>query len=207
MQAVQGKELSELFTDRFYGECNTEEVARKLLGHYLCRHSAEGLVSGIIVETEAYLSENDDACHASRGIGKRNAVMFGPPGKAYVYLIYGCYFCFNVVTGPEGTGEAVLVRAVEPVEGRFLMQRRRGQPTSRSSLADGPGKLCQAFAIDQSFNGHDLQEKPLYLSENRAVNDDMEIIATPRIGVTLAAEKPLRFIIRGNKYLSRREPT
>ncbi len=185
--------------------CGAEETAKMLLGQYLCRETDHGLISGIIVETEAYLSENDDACHASRGKTKRNAVMFGPAGKAYVYFIYGSYYCFNVVTGPEGKGEAVLIRAVEPVEGLAIMHSHREKAAKTEDLANGPGKLCQAFAIDRSFDGHDLCQKPLYIKTNRLIDKQMQIIETPRIGIKLAKEKLLRFIIKDSKYLSRRD--
>ncbi len=182
----------------------TEDVARALIGLYLCRESEEGLVSGKIVETEAYLSENDPACHASRGRTRRNAAMFDHPGKAYVYLIYGKYYCFNVVTRPEGTGEAVLIRAVEPAAGIDIMKKRRGLDCETTNLANGPGKLCRAFAIDKIFDGHDLQEKPLYLADSSTTDVHMRIIATPRIGISSAQDKLLRFIVNGSKYLSRR---
>ena len=186
----------------FFG-CVTVEAAQKLLGHYLCRETDEGLVSGIIVETEAYLSENDPACHASRGRTKRNSAMFGPAGMAYVYFIYGSYHCFNVVTGPAGKGEAVLIRAVQPVEGLDLMFRRRGNKCAVKNLTSGPGKLCQAFAIDESLNNHDLQRKPLYLEENSMNSENIAIKSTPRIGVSSAKNKYLRFVIVDNHYLSR----
>ena len=182
---------------------DTVEAARKLLGCYLFRETEEGLVSGIIVETEAYLSEGDPACHASRGKTRRNAAMFGPPGTAYAYFIYGNYYCFNVVTGPEGRGEAVLIRAVEPIKGLDLMQKRRGEGCSLKNLASGPGKLCQAFAIDRSLNGHDLRYKPLYLKNNPDLPQVLSIKSTPRIGVSSAKDKHLRFIINENEFLSR----
>ncbi len=184
-------------------DCDTVEVARKLLGFSLCRESEEGLVSGIIVETEAYLSKNDPACHASRGKTRRNRTMFGPPGLAYVYFIYGNYYCFNVVTGQEGQGEAVLIRALEPVEGLLLMQKRRGKKCPVGNLTSGPGKLCQAFAIDQAFDGHDLATKPLYLKNTNFTRGALTVKSTPRIGVSAASDKCLRFIIDGNHYLSR----
>jgi DNA-3-methyladenine glycosylase len=180
-------------------------VARALLGHYLCHETEKGLISGIIVETEAYLAENDPACHASRGITKRNAVMFGPPGKAYIYFIYGKYYCFNVVTGDEGSGEAVLVRAVEPVSGLELMSINRGVDSFASSLANGPGKLCSAFAIDQSYNGHDLASQPLFLARNCNHDRHTRVKSTKRIGLSNSCEKKLRFIICGSQYLSRRD--
>ncbi len=200
-----GKGIIAVLPQNIFLEHGTEEIARMLLGHYLCRETDEGLVSGMIVETEAYLSEKDDACHASRGKTKRNAAMFGPAGRAYIYFIYGSYHCFNVVTGPEGTGEAVLIRAVEPLKGLQIMQERRKRAFRFENLVNGPGKLCQAFAIDRSLDGHNLSEKPLYLLENRAICDQIEVIATPRIGISKAEDKLLRFIIRGSKYLSRRE--
>ena len=184
---------------------NTMEVAQRLLGRYLYSLTPEGPVSGIIVETEAYLSENDPACHASYGKTKRNAPMFGPAGTAYVYFIYGNHYCFNVVTGPVGQGEAVLIRAVEPVHGLPLMKRKRGYKHPLSNLTNGPGKLCQAFAIDTSFNRHPLNRKPLFVGVNDAVNNYKKIMATPRIGISNAQDKLLRFVIPESSYLSRRE--
>ena len=182
----------------------TEDVARELLGCYLCRETEEGLISGMIVETEAYLSINDPACHASRGRTGRNAAMFGAPGSAYIYLIYGIHYCFNVVARPEGIGEAVLIRAVEPVEGIDIMKRRRGINRKITDLASGPGKLCQAFAVDKSFNGHNLREKPLYLADSKEPGDRFRVVATPRIGISSAQDKLLRFAAEGNKFVSRR---
>lgn len=194
-----------LLLDKDFFGFRSEVVARSLLGHLLCRETKEGRVSGIIIETEAYLSSNDSASHAFRGITRRNATMFGPPGRAYVYFVYGNYYCLNVVTGPEGLGEAVLIRAVEPLSGLDLMYKRRGYGKRITDLTSGPGKLCRAFSIDHKLDGHDLQEKPLYLVE-QSIGGSLEIVATPRIGISSAKEKKLRFIIRGNKYLSRREP-
>ena len=192
------------FDHKFYKE-NSLIVARALLGHYLCHETEEGLIAGVIVETEAYLAENDPACHASRGITKRNAVMFGPPGKAYVYFIYGKYFCFNVVTGNEGSGEAVLVRAVEPVFGQDLMSKNRFMDCEVLQLANGPGKLCSAFAINRSFNGHDLTLKPLFIAKNSNEHHRIKIKSTKRIGLSSHCEKKYRFIVSGSQYLSRRE--
>ncbi len=192
-----------LAVDKDFFRCDTVGVARKLLGQFLCRETDGGLVSGIIVETEAYLSENDSACHASRGKTKRNATMFGSPGRAYVYFIYGNHHCFNVVTGPAGKGEAVLIRAVQPAEGLDIMLKNRGYGCKITNLASGPGKLCRAFAIDKSFDGHDLQKKPLYLRENNIYGEKWIIDSTPRIGISSAKDKYLRFIVKDNKYLSR----
>ncbi|MGB4125921.1 MAG: DNA-3-methyladenine glycosylase [Dethiobacteria bacterium] len=183
---------------------DTVSVARALLGHLLCRESAAGLTAGIIVETEAYLSRDDPACHASCGRTRRNAPMFGPPGQAYIYFIYGNHFCFNVVTAPAGIGEAVLIRALEPVDGLELMQRRRGQGRSVLELTNGPGKLCQALAIDQTLNEHDLCRPPLWISAGREVEKEA-VISVPRIGISRAVDKLLRFYIKENKYVSRRK--
>ncbi len=183
---------------------DTVKAARGLLGWVLCRESARGLVSGVIVETEAYLSANDPACHASRGITKRNAAMFGPPGRSYVYLVYGLHHCFNVVTGRQGIGEAVLVRAVEPLQGMELMRLRRGDDVKVEKLACGPGNLCSAFAIDRSLDNHDLQNKPLYLKNDPVYRVDEDMIGrTVRVGISCARNLPLRFYVKDNKYLSR----
>ncbi len=182
---------------------DTVTVARALLGRLLCRETPAGLTAGRIVETEAYLSKDDPACHASRGKTRRNAPMFGPPGRAYIYLIYGIHFCFNVVTGPAGTGEAVLVRALEPLYGMELMQRRRGKGRDALHLAGGPGKLCQALVIDGALNEHDLRRSPLWISAGSEVEAGA-VVSGPRIGINRAADKLLRFYIKDNKYVSRR---
>lgn len=187
-----------------FSEQNTVEVARALLGHYLCFETEKDFISGVIVETEAYLITDDPACHASRGMTKRNEVMFGLPGFAYIYLIYGNYYCFNVVTGPEGTGEAVLVRAVEPVAGIEIMHKNRGGNCRLINLANGPGKLCIAYGINKSFNGHNLSAYPLYLL-GPDKHREFEIKSTRRIGISAGKDKLLRFIMSGSNYLSRRE--
>ncbi len=198
MNAIVRSSINQAFLNS-----NTVEAARKLLGYTLCRESEEGFVSGIIVETEAYLSKNDPACHAARGKTRRNQSMFGPPGFAYVYFIYGNHYCLNVVTGPAGKGEAVLIRALEPVEGIPLMQKRRGKKCPVNNLTSGPGKLCQAFAIGKDFDGHDLATKPLFLENRNASRKFIPVKSTPRIGISEARDKNLRFIIEGNQYLSR----
>jgi DNA-3-methyladenine glycosylase len=180
------------------------EIARVLLGKMLCHHSAAGLAGGIIVETEAYLSDDDPACHAARGRTRRNAPMFGPPGTAYVYFIYGNHYCFNVVTAPEGTGEAVLVRALEPVLGIELMQRRRGLPGELVNLANGPGKLCQSLAIDRSLNRASLLQRPLWICEDPAGRVRGPVVSAPRIGISQGTDRLLRFYIAGNRFVSRR---
>jgi DNA-3-methyladenine glycosylase len=186
----------------FY-EQNTLEVARQLLGKVLvCRH-AEGATVGRIVETEAYIGPEDKACHASRGRTPRTEIMFGRAGHAYVYLIYGFHHMLNIVTEAPDFPAAVLIRAVEPLEGLELMRARRKTEHTRG-LASGPGKLCQAFAIDRKFNGDDMCGEILYV-EDRG-EPAPEILTTPRIGVDYAGKwkrKPWRFLIRGNGFVSK----
>ncbi len=190
------QEVNELFNS----DCIS--IARALLGGRLNRLTEDGLLSGIIVETEAYLSEDDPACHSRNGKTKKNAPMFGPAGKAYIYFIYGKHYCFNVVTGPVGKGEAVLIRALEPLTGLKTMAKNRAQANVHN-LAAGPGKLCQALQIDTSLNGHNLIDEPLYITLSGKKDADLNIIETPRIGISRGREKLLRYILAGNRFLSR----
>lgn len=183
----------------FYNR-DTVKVAKELLGCLLVHRSPEGLTVGRIVETEAYL-QGDPACHASKGMTKRNQPMFGPAGHAYIYLIYGMHYCFNVVTQKEGIGEAVLIRALEPVEGIGLMKVRRGKKKI-TELCSGPAKLVQAMGIKKEYNGMPLTGELLFLSLANEVKT--EIITTTRIGIKEGAELPLRFYISGSKYISRK---
>ena len=182
----------------------TLEVARQLLGKFLVRRHAEGSTSGRIVETEAYIGPEDKACHASRGRTPRTEIMFGRAGHAYVYLIYGFHCMFNIVTETRDFPAAVLIRAVEPLEGLELMRARRKTENVRG-LANGPGKLCQAFAIDRKLNGDDMCGEILYV-EDRG-EPAPKILTTPRIGVEYAGRwkhKPWRFLINGNDFVSKR---
>jgi DNA-3-methyladenine glycosylase len=183
-------------------------VAPRLLGHWLVRRTASGLCGGPIVETEAYLKD-DPACHAARGMTARNRVMFGPPGQAYVYLIYGYHFCVNAVCRPAGTAEAVLIRAVEANLGTELMQKMR--PVSRTyHLTNGPAKLCQAMEIERALDGVDLcnSESPLFIADNPAVAEFRSnrgpMVIGVRVGITRAAELPLRFYLAGSRFVSKR---
>ncbi len=177
-------------------------VAQALLGKWLIHDEQGVIVAGRIVETEAYLAANDPASHSHRGQTSRNAVMFGPPGHAYVYAIHR-YHCLNVVTEGVGVPSAVLLRAVEPLQGLEIMAARRGTD-HYVHLASGPGKLCQAFAIDRTLNRWDCtQGTCLWLAE--PVSDTkLEIAVSPRIGVTSAQELRLRFYDAGSACLSRR---
>jgi len=176
----------------FYAR-DTATVARELLGKHLV-HVDGGIVRrGRIVETEAYVGPHDLAAHSSKGITPRTKIMYGPPGFAYVYLIYGMYHCMNVVTEPEGHGSAVLLRALEPV-------------AHLENNTKGPGLLCRAMGIDLRLNGHDLLSEDLYL-EDAGEDATFAIAQRPRIGVDYAgewAEKPLRFYIEGNRFVSRK---
>jgi DNA-3-methyladenine glycosylase len=191
----------QILNEDFY-QGNTVDIARSLLGTIFVHFSPEGLTSGIIVETEAYLSQDDPACHAARGKTKRNAVMFGPPARAYVYFIYGNHYCFNVVTNREGIGEAVLIRALEPMEGLGLMQERRGGGQKKINLTSGPGKLCQAMGISRKHNGISLLEYPLYIAAGIAL-EDSSIGVSGRIGLNQGQDKQWRFFIKGNPFVSR----
>lgn len=177
----------------------TRALARALLGCVLVRDSGDGLAAGRIVETEAYLP-GDPACHAFRGKTARNATLFGPPHRAYVYQIYGTSFCFNLSSEPYGKGAGVLVRALEPIEGIELMRRRRAVERTRD-LCRGPGRLCRALDIDRSLDGIDPFTHPdLWLAGS--LPHAMRVRRSPRIGVTAAAERPLRFYAAENPYVS-----
>lgn len=179
---------------------DTIQVARKLLGCYLVHYSVDGLIGGKIVETEAYLQQ-DPACHASRGKTKRNAVMFGPPGKAYVYFTYGMYHCFNAVTRKEGIGEAVLIRALEPIEGIEMMKIKRNRDKIKD-LCSGPAKLVQSLGITMEHNGSDLISGSVTI--NKAIETVKEIVVTTRIGIKAGADLPLRFYIKDNSFISKK---
>ena len=175
---------------------DTLALAPALLGSYLVRDLGGELLVGRIVETEAY-TPDDPACHASRGETARNRAMFGPPGRAYVYLIYGIHHCFNVVTEPEGRGAAVLVRALEPVMGEAAMAERRGA----KGLTNGPGKLCQALDIGPGLNHADLTRPgPLYMLKGEP---DAAILRSPRVGISQAVEWPWRFFLAGSPWVSK----
>jgi len=186
---------------------SAETVAPNLLGHWLIRNTSDGPCGGPIIETEAYL-RGDAACHATPGLTRRNRVMFGPPGHAYVYLIYGLHYCFNAVCLPEGLAEAVLIRALEPAFGRDLLERQRPVKEPRL-LTNGPAKLCQAMQVGRDLNGADLcaAASPVFIARNPRVAAFRKlhgpVITTTRIGITLAAELQLRFYLALNPFVSR----
>ena len=185
---------------------DTLTVARELLGRRLVRVLDGNRFSGRIVEVEAYVGQNDQASHARPGRTKRNAPMYGPPGHAYVYFIYGMHHCFNVVTERDGFPAAVLIRALEPLEGIEAMRTRRGgRPDVQ--LTSGPARLCQALDVDRQFDGVDLcaPDALLFLEDGVCVPDE-EVAAGPRIGVRgdeAAVTVPWRFYVRHSRYVSR----
>jgi DNA-3-methyladenine glycosylase len=187
---------------RAFYERETEIVAREMLGTVLECETDEGVASGIIVETEAYLGEHDLACHAAAGRTRRTEALYGPPGTSYVYFIYGMYWCFNAVTREEGLPSAVLVRALEPLDGIALMHKRRPRIRNTVDLTNGPGKLCTALGIVGSMSAKSLQRKPVRIREGDAVADD-NVEVTTRIGITRSADWPLRWIVRGNRFVSK----
>ena len=193
---------------RSFYEPSARVVAPALLGHFLVRNTPNGPCGGAIVETEAYLV-GDAACHAAPGLTKRNRVMFGHPGHAYVYLIYGFHFCVNAVCCRAGIAEAVLIRAIEVNFGEELMAVHR-PANHRRELTSGPGKLCQAINITRTLDGIDLCDprSALFIAENPELKKFRKqkgpITTTPRIGITKAAELPLRFYLPGSEFVSRR---
>jgi DNA-3-methyladenine glycosylase len=181
----------------------TPVVARELLGQVLVHESPEGTTAGVIVETEAYLRD-DPASHSFRGPTARNRSMFGPPGRAYVYLIYGIHRCLNVVTATAGVGEAVLLRALEPIEGLDLMRLRRGGVADRD-LCNGPGKLVQALGVEGTHDGLDFARGPIGLRESRLPRPARSrVVRCARVGITEGSDLPLRFYLRDSPYVSRK---
>lgn len=189
LDSLQGRKLPRSFYDR-----DTQAVAKALLGKLLVRVVDGEVRAGRITEVEAYLGPHDRAAHTSRGLTPRTRVMFGPPGHAYVYLIYGIHHCMNVVTESDGTGAAVLLRALEPLH--HLDGNTRG-----------PGRLCKAMGIDRSLYGHDLCSDDFFLAHpHQPLPEPLDIVSRPRIGVDYAGEwahKPLRFYIKDSPWISR----
>jgi len=185
----------------------TLDVARALIGKVLVHETAAGIASGVIVETEAYIGESDPACHAAPGPTTRNAPLYGPPGIAYVYLNYGIHYLVNAVTESEGSPAAVLIRALEPLEGEELMRRRRARGTGRSArdfstaeLCRGPGNLTRALAITLRQNLSDLTQGELRIEDRQLGVRD--VAWTPRIGINVGVESEWRCVAVGSDALS-----
>ncbi len=191
-----GKKLKRRFFEK-----PTLKVAKELLGKYLVVKKRGKLLSGKIVETEAYIGKKDPASHAYRGVTPRTKLMFGKPGYAYIYLTYGMYYCLNFITEKEGFPAAVLVRAVEPKEGLDLMIKRR-KIKKIENLTNGPGRLCKAFGLDKSLNGADICSDVIWI-EDRGENPE-KIVSASRIGIKVGKDKKWRFYIAENGYVSKK---
>lgn len=196
MQIEELERRSRVLGRSFYKR-HTIDVARGLLGKIL----VHGRTAGRIVETEAYLGGDDLASHSARGITNRTRVIFGPPGHAYVYFIYGMYECLNLVVEPEGKPGSVLIRALEPVAGIEIMQQRRPRAHTLRDLTCGPGRLTLAMAITRAQNGADVTRGDLVVRKLRR-EPAIEIEVTKRIGITQCADLPLRYVIAGNPFVS-----
>lgn len=187
---------------------SAEQVAPNLLGHWLVRREDDSFLGGIIVEVEAYL-RNDPACHAFRGESERTKSMWGPPGHSYVYLIYGFHFCMNTVCRPAGQAEGVLLRAIQPLWGLDKMRMRRNGVVDRH-LTSGPGKLCAALGITRTLDGTDLcsSESPVFVAANPSRRKTLKelgpVTQTTRIGLSQAADWPLRWYLRGSHCVSKK---
>ncbi|NIM03914.1 DNA-3-methyladenine glycosylase [bacterium] len=196
---------------KFYSR-KTIVVAKELLGKTLVHKTDEGIISGKIVETEAYLGQKDPGSHAYGGITRRNRIMFGPAGKAYIYLVYGNHYCLNVVTEKDGVSGAVLIRALEPQQGIGLMRKRRRLDGPLPRLANGPGKLTKALGITGSMNGADLTGNRLFIisqigsPRKKSRCNDFSIVTTGRIGITTGQNLPYRYYIKGSRFVSKTVP-
>jgi DNA-3-methyladenine glycosylase len=182
----------------FYAQ-DTVKVARALLGKLLATWSNEGICAGRIVEVEAYLGDIDPACHAYGNLTARNSIFFGEPGVAYVFMIYGIHYCFNVITLPKGRAGCVLIRAAEPVVGLDLMKERR-KIDSENNLTSGPGKLAQAMGITKKHNGTDLSSGQTIICTDHTV--PIDVSSSCRVGITKAANWKLRFFITHSQFVS-----
>lgn len=197
-----------MILQRSYYQRDTIEVAKDLLGKILVHETPEGTTAGRIVETEAYRGPEDQAAHSSGGRRTaRNEIMFGEKGYAYVYYIYGMYFCCNITAGAvPGKPEAVLLRALEPITGGDIMAKRRANKNGKTNgLTNGPSRLCMAMGISKAQNNMDITVPPLYIKDAPLVLKE-DIVETTRIGVDYAPDewknKPWRFYIKGNSYVS-----
>ncbi len=178
-----------------------ELVAKKLLGCTLERTIGDSRIKVKIVETESY-DQFDEASHSFKSRSPRNEIMFGPSGYLYVYFTYGMHYCCNVVCGPNGIGQAVLIRAVEPISGFEILQNNRPNQ-SLYNQTNGPAKLCQALAIDKRLNTHNLRLSPLVLSTNQQISEN-QIVISKRVGISKAKDELKRFYIKDNRFISKK---
>lgn len=192
---MQSKKLKR----KFFAQ-STLQVAQELLGKYLVLKQNGTLLSGKIVETEAYIGKDDPASHAFGRITPRNRIMYGPPGYAYIYFIYGNHYCLNFVTEKEGFPAAVLIRALEPSGGIEKMSENRNSATAEN-LTNGPGKLCQALGIDKKFNGLDVTSGSLFVEDRN--EEVFQIKNSTRIGVREGSDKKWRFYVAKNSFVSK----
>lgn len=195
-----------MLNQTFYNQ-NTLLIAKKLLGNLLVYNSPQGLISGKIIETEAYVGPKDKASHASKGKTPRTELMFGPAGYWYIYLIYGMYNCLNIVTDKNHYPAAVLIRAVEPIDGIKIMEKNR-KTTKLTNLCSGPGKLCQAYGIDKKLNQSKAFSKTkLYIKQSKKTIKPSQIIKAKRVGVDYAQnykDKLWRFYIKDSQFISQK---
>lgn len=191
----------ELLPRSFYAR-DTVVVAKDLLGKYLVRQTDDGDIVTRIVEVEAYRGSDDPASHAFKGKTPRNQLMFGKAGFAYIYFIYGNHYCMNVTTEKEKIPGAVLIRAIEIIEGLELALKNR-KTRSPKNLSNGPGKLTQALHITNKQNGLDLTKPKELFIIDRLINENFKVITASRVGIKLGREKPWRFYIKNNKYVSK----
>jgi len=191
---------------KFYLQ-DTITVSRELLGKIIVRKTGGKILTARIVETEAYFGDHDPACHAYQKVTERNKIMYDTGGKVYVYFIYGNYYCFNVVSEGKGTGNATLIRAVEPLEGIDIMKKFRGNVKNIHELSNGPGKFCIALNIDKNLYGEDLTVSEKIFISKPVKNEKFEVITTKRIGLNTGTEFPYRFYIKDNPYVTKHKLT
>ncbi len=192
--------------ERSFFEHDVVKAARGLLGSYLHRNLGDVEFAGRIVETEAY-HQSDPASHTYRGMTERNKIMFGEAGFSYVYFTYGMHYCMNVVTGFSGRGEAILLRALEPVSGTKEMFRRRKKAKTEIDLLSGPAKLCEAFSITREQNGIDLITSDELFLTRGALKKAEKVKVTTRVGISVAIDKEWRFCIKDNPFVSKGKPS
>jgi len=188
--------------DNFYKR-DTIKVAKELLGKVLIRKTGKNeYLSGRIVEVEAYMGDHDPACHAYQKVTGRSSTLYEDGGTIYVYFIYGNYYCFNIVTETKGIGSAVLIRAIEPLEGIEIMKELRPKVRNSHDLTNGPSKFCLAFDIDKSFNGKKLSEDGIFIS-NPLKKEKFDIKTSKRIGINVGKDFPYRFFIKNNPFVTK----